>query len=237
MRVSAMQVCKSCGKSGNGKYCSQCGQTYEIKRITLKGLLHDVFHFFTHLDKGFGFTLRQLFTVPGKMQYEYIAGNRHPYQKPFSMFFICATVAGLGRYWIYLAVLRYYHTGNIAEANFFHEYLVALQILLLPFNVLLTYFLFYKTNYNYAETGVFLLYTTSGFFLIVTVISLLRFIWPSLDTALIELPLLTIYNAVSFLNFYTQQAKWLVVVKSIILFACLFFTTQIIEDLAKKIIS
>jgi hypothetical protein len=45
---------------GFGKYCNSCGNSYIVKRITTSGILHDVFHFFTHLDKGFGFTLKQL---------------------------------------------------------------------------------------------------------------------------------------------------------------------------------
>jgi hypothetical protein len=226
-----MQLCRSCGFSGVDKFCSHCGQPYQIKRITLSGLVHDVFHFFTHLDKGFGYTLKQLFVAPGKMQQAYLAGDRVRYQKPFSLFFICATIAGLGRYWIFMAVLRYHNEGSsIKEANFFHEYLVLFQIALMPINVLLTYLLFYKAKYNYAETGVFLLYTVSAFFLMVTVVSLLKFIWPLMDTAYIELPLLAIYNAITFLNFYKGRHAWLVIAKSIILIAFLFFITQLLED-------
>ena len=232
-----LKICKSCGFAGTGKYCGACGQTYLIKRITLAGLLHDVFHFFTHLEKGLGYTLKQLVVAPGKMQKSYIAGDRARHQKPFSMFFICATIAGLGRYWIYLVLLQYYHKGNVLEARFFHEYMVLLQVVLMPFNIFATYLLFYKAKYNYAELGVLLLYTASMFFLIVSCIALLKFIWPELDTALIELPLLLIYNAITFLNFFTGQPRWLVVLKSIILMAFLFFLTQILEDLIIKILS
>src|SRR5437868_13438385 len=162
-----MQQCRNCGEYGPGNYCSKCGHAYTIKRITLTALLHDVFHFFTHFDKGFGYTLKQLFKAPGTMQRQYMAGERAKHQKPFSMFFICATVLALARYWIFTALLKYYHSGNAAEANFFHEYLVLYQILLLPLTVLITFLIFYSSGYNYAETGVMTLYTTSAFFIIV----------------------------------------------------------------------
>lgn len=230
----SLKVCKSCGFSGNEKYCGQCGQLYYTKRITLSNLLHDAFHFFTHLDKGFGYTLIQLIISPGKMQQAYLAGDRARHQKPFSMFFICATVGGLVRYWIFLVILKYYEVGNTFEAKFFHEYWVLLQISLMPFNILFTYLLFYKSKYNYAEVGVFLLYTVSFFFLLVTVLTLFKFIWPELDTAYIELPLLIIYNGISFLNFFKDQQKWLVVVKSLSLIAFMFFATQLLEDLLIK---
>src|SRR3990170_3167143 len=99
-------VCKSCGSSGAGNYCSQCGQPYTIKRISLSALLHDIFHLFTHLDKGFGYTLKKLMVEPGHMQRTYVEGYRAKHQKPFAMFFICATVAALSRYWIFQALGR-----------------------------------------------------------------------------------------------------------------------------------
>jgi hypothetical protein len=61
-----LQTCKACGSSGAGNFCAIGGQTFKTKRITLKGLLHDVFHFFTHLEKGFGYTAKQLAIAPAK---------------------------------------------------------------------------------------------------------------------------------------------------------------------------
>jgi hypothetical protein len=63
-------LCKNCGYTVAEEFCGHCGQAVNVKRITLKGLLHDVFHFFTHLDKGFAFTLKSLFKRPGTMQLE-----------------------------------------------------------------------------------------------------------------------------------------------------------------------
>src|SRR5687768_13384097 len=122
------RVCRSCGYIGQGKYCQECGLSYEQKRISLSGLLHDVFHVFTHLDKGFGYTLKMLIVAPGKMQKTYIEGDRARHQKPFSMFLICATLAALSRYWIYRQVLKDYEAGNTSEVYFFDEYMVLLHV-------------------------------------------------------------------------------------------------------------
>ncbi len=43
--TESAQMCKSCGFAGKEKYCSNGGQASQAKRITLQGLLHDVFHF------------------------------------------------------------------------------------------------------------------------------------------------------------------------------------------------
>lgn len=230
-------VCKSCGFSGSENYCRHCGQPYKTKRISMAGLLHDVFHFFTHLDKGFGYTLKMLIIAPGHMQREYVEGVRSKHQKPFSMFFICATIAALARYWIYQALLKYYHTGNVSEMTFFHEYMVLFHIVLLPLNALIVYLFFYKSGYNYAETGILFLYSGSFFFVVATVISLFKFIWPEFDTAYFELPVLLIYTIITNINFFHRQPRWQVVIKSIIIILLIFLSVQVIEDFVIQLIS
>src|SRR5689334_15255237 len=128
---SNFHTCMNCGASGSGKYCANCGNSYAVKRITIAGIFHDVFHLFTHLDKGFGFTLKQLIVAPGTMQREYIEGHRSRHQKPFSMFFICASITALWRYGIDLSLAQHYHSANGGEASFFHQYMVLMHSILL----------------------------------------------------------------------------------------------------------
>jgi len=229
--------CKSCGYSGTGNYCNRCGQPYKINKITIATLLHDVFHLFTHLDKGFGYTVKKLIISPGHMQRLYVEGERAKHQKPFSMFFICATIAALSRYWIYTALMTYFDTGNISEVQFFHDYMVMIQILLLPVYTLLIYILFYKSDYNYAEIGVLALYSISFFFIIATAVALFKFIWHEFDTAYFELPILMIYNTITFVNFFYKQPRWKVALNSVVIISVIFFLVQMVEDFVVKIIS
>lgn len=226
------KTCKSCGYSGDENYCSHCGQPYTTKRITLSGLLHDIIHLFTHLDRGFGYTLKKLITQPGRMQREYAEGYRSKHQKPFSMFFICATITALSRYWIFQALIKYYHVGSISEMNFINEYMVIFHIALLPLHALITYLFFFRSGYNYAEIGMLILYSISAFFLITTGIALLKFAWPKLDTAYIEFPLLIIYTTITYLNFFDTQRAWVVMLKTIAITTVVFLLIQVIEDFA-----
>lgn len=212
-----------------------CGQPYSVKRISLKSLVHDAFHFFTHLDKGFGYTLKQLAIAPGVMEREYVEGNRHKYQKPFSMFILCASINGLGRYWIFRTLVTHFHTGKIAEASFFHEYMVVLYALLVPLFALITWAFFARSQYNYAETGVLQLYMFSFIFLAVTLIALLKFIWPELDTAYIELPLVGIYTTITLVRFYNRSNPWWVALRAVILIVTLFVIAQRMEDLVMAV--
>jgi hypothetical protein len=108
---------------------------------------------------------------------------------------------------------------------------------MMPLYAFITYLFFYKSGYNYAEIGVLILYTTSMFFLAATIIALLKFLWPNLDTAYVELPILMIYNVITFINFFDKLPRWSVVLRSIIIIIILFFLIQIAEDFAMKIIS
>lgn len=229
--------CSYCGFSGTENYCSRCGQPYKTKRITLSGLLHEAFHLFTHLDKGFGYTLKRLTTAPGQMQKEYIEGKRSRYQKPFSTFFICATVSALTRYWIFKALMKYYHVGEVSEAAFFHEYMVILHVALLPLYAFIAYLFFYKSKYNYAEIGILILYTVSFFFIAAIPIVLLKFIWPHLDTAYIELPVLVSYNMVTFTRFFNDLPRWKVVIMSLLIVTIIFALVQFAEDIVVRIIT
>lgn len=224
-----LHTCKSCGNEGTGKYCNNCAQAYATKKITVKYILHDVFHFFTHLEKGFGYTLKQLIIAPGIMQREYIEGKRSKHQKPFSMFFICVSINALVRY----LVFRYLHKS---EATFWHEYSAILYIFLVPFIALFNWLLFAKGKYNYAETGVQQLYTLSVIYLAVIPVSFVLFIWRNLDTAYIELPLLSIYCVITFINFYSASPRWLVIIKSLLMISFMFLLVQLSEDLLMKIL-
>ncbi|MGC4038991.1 MAG: DUF3667 domain-containing protein [Chitinophagaceae bacterium] len=234
--VNDPKACRRCGETIEGKYCSNCGEAVTAKRITIHNLLHDVFHFFTHLDKGFGFTVKQLLLSPGTMQRRFIEGDRSRYQKPFSMFFICATIDAVLRYWILTALEKYYHTGDEAQTHFFHQYLVLTHILMMPVYVFIAWLVFYNRKYNYAEIGVLVLYNTSFFFLIAAALFIPKLVWHDYDTAWSELAVIAIYNAVTFINFYKEENKWIIIIKSVVAVTLTFVLANYVEDILTKLL-
>jgi hypothetical protein len=229
--------CKSCGFSGTGNYCSHCGQSFKTRRISIKELLRELFHFFTHIEKGFFYTLKQLIVAPGRMQLSYIEGKRNIHQKPFSMFLICATITALFRYWIFNAVTKYYPIDIMSEAKFFHEYMVITFVVLIPVYVLITYLLFYKSGYNYAEVGVMMLYAISVCFLMAGLIALLKLLYPHLDTAFIEFPVFAFYFTVTLLNFFKSFQLWKIAIQSLIILSSIYLMEQEVEDFIIRFIS
>jgi hypothetical protein len=69
---------------------------------------------------------------PGRMQREYLEGHRIKHQKPFSMFFICASLLAVAMYWF--AEKSEPDTGIVVVyEKFLQSYYVLSHIVLLPF--------------------------------------------------------------------------------------------------------
>lgn len=164
------------------------------------------------------------------MQKQYVEGHRITHQKPFSMFFICTTVAALIYYWVNLALLKYYQVGGEATASFFQHYMVMLQVVMLPIYAGITWLIFNNSKYNYAEVLILLLYMLSIALLFSAVIQLLRFIWPHLETRFIELPVIMVYGVITNRFFFVAGKKWVVIVKSILAITVCFTLAGFIQD-------
>ena len=216
-----MAVCKHCHKEGKGKYCSYCGDTFEASRITIPSILHEIVHTITHAETGFFYTLKNLATRPGKMQKAYLEGERKINQKPFSLFFICASVTAIALHFINTAPEVSRTHFDIVKANFFKNYYVILQSILLPVYSFFLWVILGSKKLNYTEALVFMFYSLAFSLIIIIPLNLTGFIPGFKYQQYLEVIFLTAYIIATNLNFFTEQKKWIVVIKSIILmFAC-----------------
>jgi Protein of unknown function (DUF3667) len=216
-----MAICSNCSNEGTGDYCSACGLAYIVKRITVVSILHEVAHIFTHFEKGFGYTFKQLAIRPGRMQKDYLAGDRKKHQKPFSMFFVCATLAGLAIYWSIKPSTQTTPIG-VATEEFSRHYFVILQSIFLPFYTLLTWLLFRSKNFNYAEALVLFVYSLAFVLILMIPVNMINLIPHHFETTFAELPVMGGYIIWTNLKFFNTQPRWLVILKSLlVLFICL----------------
>lgn len=229
-------TCKNCGASASGKHCNQCGQKLNTTRITIHSVLHEVFHYFTHIDKGLGYTLKQLIIRPGTMQKEYLEGKRTRHQKPFSLFFLCGTIAGLGYYFINLAYQNIYNRDSEAEADFFRNYFVLIQALMMPFYSFILWVLFRNSKRNYAEMLVLTLYVVSIVFLVFVFINALKLIFPDFENRYVEVAFLLFYNGFTNVRFFMEN-KWIVIGKTILMLAISYGIAQGINELVMRFTS
>jgi hypothetical protein len=84
--------CPSCETELQGNFCHQCGEKrphrheLSFKHFALHGL-----HELTHLDSKIFSTVRYLFSRPGYLTQEFVAGRKSLYMRPLSLFLVaCA---------------------------------------------------------------------------------------------------------------------------------------------------
>lgn len=160
-----MKFCKNCGHEVSDLYCGHCGQKANPEKITFSFLCKEVFHFFTHLEKGFLFTSYQMVIRPGETARNFIEGKRKNYQPPISYFLIWATIFIL---FVYMeekifgsnAVINFKdYFGPAAVTRLAISNLGIVLTVVIPFQALYLFFLVTRKTYNYFETMVATIYS------------------------------------------------------------------------------
>ena len=159
--------CKNCNHPVAENFCSYCGQSVNTHRINLHFVWHDIQHGFFHFDKGFLFTIKELFTRPGHSIHEYIEGKRVKHASPISLVIILATVCAL----LYLAnnVDNVSITANTNQkintftevGQWIYSHYSLTLLFALPVASLCSYIIFRKAKYNYTEHFVLNAFITS----------------------------------------------------------------------------
>jgi uncharacterized protein DUF3667 len=78
--------CQNCGAALTGPYCAACGQHDVDYHRSLWPILEDSLEGLLHLDGKFLRTVRLLFTRPGLLTREFIAGRRVAYTQPLRLY-------------------------------------------------------------------------------------------------------------------------------------------------------
>ncbi len=158
--------CLNCEKETQGNYCSNCGQSTSIHRFSLKHFfVHDFVHGIFHFDKGFIFTIRELFTQPGHSIREYIQGKRVKYFNCFSTIILVLTIE-----YFFLKLFhvdaKVFLTDYTGLYKFQKDYSKFVPFIAIPFYALCSYLIFRKSQQNYTENLVLNTYLVGGWMLI-----------------------------------------------------------------------
>ena len=84
--------CLNCGTEFEGNFCPGCGQSAETGRFTLRFIFGNLIAAVLGRDGGVAYTLKNLFSRPGKMIVEILNGKRRKYVSPFPMLFLALSV-------------------------------------------------------------------------------------------------------------------------------------------------
>ena len=187
----------------------------EVKRITVHSIVHEAWHSLTHVEKGLRKTIVALAVAPGSMLNNYLQGDRKQYQKPFSFLLISTTVFALvlnffQRYYLIPAATTFndrLYNNEVSLEKFYSWF----HIVLLPAYGLVSFFIFKKLKYNYAEWLVICCYLISFVLLLqIPFHFILTFLHLNVTVQkLIQLLIAEVYTVYALNAFLKQQVNWL----------------------------
>lgn len=85
-------VCKNCDFPLKGKFCGNCGQKSQTERVNAKYVLQEIPNSILQVDRGFFYTIKELFTRPGHSIREYLDGKRVKHYKPISLVLLLSAI-------------------------------------------------------------------------------------------------------------------------------------------------
>lgn len=232
--MNSLSACKNCGHNFKGKFCNECGQKADIHRFTVKHILHDFFHAFTHVDSGILYLIKELFLRPGDTVREYLEGKRKKYFNPFQYFVLATAVVvfltiKLDIAGSMLTMMQFNGDSSKIDAfrlqflAFFYQTFNYLQFIILPFLGFFSYIFFRKSGYNFAENLVFNTFLSAQRHIIFLVFAPLWYFFPAsfISTTRIYMLIWMAYFAWSYVSFFKPKNKVWGVIKSI--FVCILF--------------
>lgn len=154
-----MTICKNCSTEFEGKYCPDCGQKAKTRRITTAHVLDDLRQAVVHFDRGFLFTIKELALRPGHAVRDFIEGKRTNLMKPVKFAAWASAISFLVFHLMGLDDLMI-ETMRAQDPNFakteklsrvFFEHTTLMLFAMIPLIAMISWRLFRKSGYNYAE--------------------------------------------------------------------------------------
>ncbi len=146
--------CKNCSELFVGNFCPNCGQDAHEHRINAHYFLHDIPHSVFHVDQGFFYTIKMLFTRPGLMIREYLEGKRVKYFRPIAYVMVMTALSALlvkVLDWFTMKILAFNGVKMIQSHNFFEHYFSLFIFIMIPLASVVTWLFFVRKKYNFWE--------------------------------------------------------------------------------------
>lgn len=213
-----MTHCISCNLELTGKYCSNCGQPANIKRINGHYIIHEIEHVL-HFERGILFTIKELLIRPGQNVREFIAKDRSKLVKPIIFIIISSLIYTLTTHFFHLKeeYISFDDTTN-PTANLIFKWIQNHygygNIIMGVFIAFWLKLLFRKYNYNFFEILILLCFVIGTSMLIFSVFAILEGL-TKLSLMKVSGILSMIYCTWAIGQFFDKQ-KWTSYLKAIV---------------------
>lgn len=166
-------ICKNCEQEFEGNFCNHCGQKASVQQINFQYLIQELSSTLFKMNKGFFYTIKELFIRPGHSIREFLEGKRRWHVKPFAFVLLVSTIYVLfthfvGRNTLLGEVISGLtnglshegrdHSSTVDLLNWLGNNHAYFTLILLPMFSLASYLAFIKSGYNYFEHVILNLY-------------------------------------------------------------------------------
>lgn len=221
--------CKNCGHSVDGKFCSHCGQNSKVGRIDFPNFLNEISESIFQINKGFFYTLRELFVRPGSTLKEFLNGKRKNHFKPIAYALTLSTVYFLitqvtnQNTWMDEAVSGWmngatdYNSGVEIPGilTWFSKNYAYSTLLLLPVFSIASYLSFFKFGNNYLEHIVINSYITGQQAIFYSLFSIGRTVIKSELIEMFSFLVAISYTLWMFWHFFSEGNRTMNILRSI----------------------
>lgn len=162
-----MVICKNCETAFEGKYCNQCGQKANMKRITSRTVFSELVKKVTFWDKGLLHTTVKLLKSPGHMARAYLNGHRVNFTKPLNYILIIVAISLLvfPKKDLDQAMTSVGNNNPVITTgyiDFIFSNISLIYLMMIPFLAMVSGWFNRKIDVNYAEHFVFYCYLMAG---------------------------------------------------------------------------
>jgi hypothetical protein len=235
--------CLNCNSDIHNNFCSVCGQKNSSHRFSIKHfILHDFIHGVFHLDKGFWFTIKELFTRPGHSIREYVQGKRVNHFNYFTLFLIILAVSHFLGYYSIVDKTTIYTKENVeGYVKLAKDYDKILKIISVPFWAVVLFLVFKKSKQNYVEMIVISMYMLCGMLLINLLYIFLMMFYGNIEVLKVINQLITLLISAYFFYFVYQYfstfgyKKYSLILRSFFAILVIIFLQSFIFNTINKI--
>ncbi len=219
-------TCKNCSEEASGHYCSNCGQKTTVARLTLASLASQLSEGVFQINRGFFFTLKELFVRPGHSIRAFLGGKRKNHFKPIAYAFLISTVyffltRALGTETILNDAISGFaeggnHKSDLSALTWFADRYSYTILLFLPVYALASFLAFKGTGYNFVEHVVLNAYIIGQQTLIYILYAITSYLTG--DTELLALAIVVMsitYQLFVFWQFFSKQGAILILLRSL----------------------
>ena len=219
--------CKNCGHIVQDTYCGHCGQKVNVDRITFSSLLNELTESVFQVNRGFFYTLINLFVSPGKSIREYLEGHRKKHFKPIAylltfstVYFIVTQLSGQHT-WMDDLISGFAQGGSGKEEipailNWFAKNYAYTTLLLLPVFSFASFLSFLGLEKNYFEHLVINSYATGQQAIIYSIFALLKINFSGELLEVLPLVIAVSYTFWVYWQVFDQGNRLIVVMRSVL---------------------